>query len=80
MSLIGWNLVRLSIQSKHYPWKINFYLARCPLAYHLRSIHVTRRKVLDEKWVLYRRLTTNSIEERVNHCPHNLLASRGTPL
>ena len=80
MILIGCNLVRLSMQSKHYPWRINFYLALCPLSYLLRRIRVTWRKVLDNKWVLYRHLTTNSIMERVNHGPYNLLASRGRPL
>ena len=80
MNLIGCNLVRLSMQSKHYPWKINFYLAPCPLTYHLRSIRVTGSIVLDKKWVLYRPLTTNSVMERVNYGPYNLLASRGTPL
>ena len=80
MSLIGCNLVRLSMQSKHYPWKINFYLALCPPTSHPWSIHLTRREVLDKKWVLYRPLTTSSIMERVNHGTYNLLASRGTPL
>ena len=67
MSLIGCNLVRLSMQSKHYSWKINFYLALCPLTYHLRRVRVMRRKVLDKNRVLYRPLTTNSIMERGNH-------------
>ena len=58
MCLIGRNLGRLSMQSKRYQWKINFYLPLCPLTYHLRSIHVMMRKVLGKKVVLYRPLTT----------------------
>ena len=76
----NYNPITLSMHSKHWPWKINLYLAPCALTYHLKSILMTRRKVLDKMWVLYRPLATNSIMERVNHGPYNLPASRGTPL
>ena len=77
---IGHNLVRLSMQSKHYPRNMRFYPALFSLTYHLKSLRVKRRCLLGKKWVLYRPLTPHSTMERVDRAPYNLPASRETPL